>query len=857
MSFTFTQPVFLWGVLLLGIVLGTYARSLLKLSKQRSRLIAGIRIAMFLLLVLGLSGLTLTYPTQRKTALFLLDESLSIDEAARTLAIDFVHQAIENLNATKTQTDTWVIPFASRPDIVTYAKDFLRSDMKRTTSELNRNETNIAAAIEQAAAVVPHDRVASIVLLSDGNETLGSAIETAKKLTIPVSVITLPGSVKQEVQVTAVRLPERVRQGEPFTTQVVLWSSCRTQATITLSRDGIVVGRETKTLTPGETIVRFPCRVSSHRQEVYTATLEPQIDTILANNTASNIVFIGGKPRVLFIDDDQHGIREYTSILRQGSMEVTTRPPSGIPSRLEELNNFDLVILSNVPASQLSAEQMKLLAHYVHDLGGGLLVAGGNRAFGPGGYVETKLDEILPVTSLIDRESEKPSLAVCLVLDRSGSMGGQKLSLATKAATSAAELLENDLLGVVAFDRKPTVVWDMQKQPYDQQRYQAAITSRLAQLTAGAGTSIYPALVEAFNQLDRVEAKRKHVILLTDGHSEPGDFDGILERMTAGNITLSTVGLGEADTQLLEHMARNGHGRFYSCKDVTETLPQIFVQETNLVGNSNIQEEPLTAKISTAVAPVRGIDFATAPPLLGFVTTKIKPASQSILETDSGKPLLAWRQYGLGMCGVFTSDVHSIWSADWLSWSSFPPLWQGMARRIMRRPDESGIKIAFRHNDSQLELALDAMDQQGRFLNDHTAVATLTDSEGSTVQTKLIQTAPGYYEGSLPWPIRQGVYYVQATLRKHSGEHGVLTSSRGLVVGCSPELLARKPNDLLMKTIAQETGGQINPKPSEILAPVASRYVNISVPLWPWLFMTALFLYFPELILRRTATREE
>ena len=298
-------------------------------------------------------------------------------------------------------------------------------------------------------------------------------------------------------------------------------------------------------------------------------------------------------------------------------------------------------------------------------------------------------------------------------------------------------------------------------------------------------------------------------------------------------------------------------GRFYSCKDVTETIPQIFVQETKLVGNSLIQEEPLTAKVATDVAPVRGIDFAKAPPLLGFVTTKIKPAGQSILETDSDKPLLAWRQYGLGMCGVFTSDVHSIWSADWLSWSSFPPLWQGMARRIMRRPDESGIQIAFRHNDSQLELALDAMDQQGRFLNDHTAVATLIDSEGSTVQTELIQTAPGYYEGSFPWPTRQGVYYVQATLQKHSGEYGVLTSSRGLVVGCSPESLARKPNDLLMKTVAQETGGQINPKPSEILTPVASRYVNISVPLWPWLFMTALFLYFPELILRRTATREE
>ena len=393
----------------------------------------------------------------------------------------------------------------------------------------------------------------------------------------------------------------------------------------------------------------------------------------------------------------------------------------------------------------------------------------------------------------------------------------------------------------------------MQK-PSRTQYNPTTLANLLGQITAGAGTSIYPALAEAFNQLDRVEAKRKHVILLTDGHSEPGNFDELIRHMAAQGITLSAVGLGEADTLLLKRMTQNGHGRFYSCKDA-QTIPRIFVQETSLVDHSTMCEEPFEAKIAADVALVRGIDFTTAPPLLGFTTTKMKPDGQCILETDSGKPLLAWRSCGLGMCGVFTSDVRSIWSADWLSWSGFTPLWQSLARRMMRRPNEPGMNIAFRRNGRKLELALDAMDQQGRFLNGQSAAVTLTDAQGSTVKTNLEQTAPGYYEGSLPWPTQQGIFQIQATLQKHADEHELLTSYRGLVIGCRDELLTRGPNSSFLNSLAQQTGGMVNPTPSEILAPVAGRRVNRSISLWPWLWTAALLLYFPELILRRTASR--
>lgn len=850
MSLAFTQPVVLWGVLLIGIVLLIRGWSLVKLSKGRTVLITAIRVAIVLLLVLGLSGMTLVYPARQKTVLFLLDESLSIDESARDFAVDFVKRSVEGLRAKGARTESWsVMSFASQPGELVGVKDFLRRGSSRVMLESERGQTNLSAVLEQASVLFPADRVPLIVLLSDGNETVMDALATVGKLKIPVSTVTLPGPVEPDVQVGEVRVPSQVRQGEPFSIEVVLWSNCRAEAEIILYRDGIVVGREKKSLVPGETILRFERIATNRRQEIYTAQIQSATDTVLDNNLGSNIVFVGVKPRILFIDADQRSVREYVSILRRGGMDVVVRPPEGIPSRLEELNDFDLIILSNVSAWELNSSRMKLLGRYVHDSGGGLLVAGGDQAFGPGGYADTELDSILPVSSRLDRESQEPSLAVCLVLDRSGSMGGRKLKLASQAARSTAELLgENDLLGVVMFDREPSLVWGMQKA-----RRIEPLVERISQIEAGAGTSIYPALVEGFNQLDRVEAKRKHLILLSDGHSEPGDFDGIVEQMTARGVTVSTIGVGQADSQLLERMARGGHGRFYSCKDF-ETIPRIFVQETNLVNNSPVREEPFVPKISSAVELVRGVDFETAPPLLGFVTTVMKPNGRKILQTDSGKPLLAWCQYGLGICCVFTSDVRSIWSADWLSWSGFPPVWQGLARRIMRRPEESGIRTDFRRNGEQLEIAVDALDQQGRFLNARRATASLTDPHGNAIQTTLIQTAPGYYEASFPWPNRQGVYHVRTTLARDDEES---VSNRGVVIGCPAELLVRGPNTSLLKSLAVESGGLVNPGPLDVLTPAAARYARGVVPLWPWLFAMALFLYFPELILRRLASRSE
>ena len=112
---------------------------------------------------------------------------------------------------------------------------------------------------------------------------------------------------------------------------------------------------------------------------------------------------------------------------------LDVRPASGAPNDFADLQSYDLVMIDNVPATDLSPEQMKLLSSYVRDFGGGFIMLGGDQAFGLGGYFRTPIEDILPVQCDFQKEKENPSLGMLLVMDRSGSMTGPKIEMAKEA----------------------------------------------------------------------------------------------------------------------------------------------------------------------------------------------------------------------------------------------------------------------------------------------------------------------------------------------------------------------------------------------------------------------------------------
>lgn len=869
----------------------------------RSQRIAslGLRAVIVVLLIAAACGPILLRATDQQLLIFAVDRSESIDDTARTRADEFIAEAlaanssgdveIQFMEFTESPGDIlreWPPPseMATGEGVAVSASnsedtgespaDELSTDAADAGSETDadddsggtpeiaetaepiasdsssrepapRRGTNVTAALRTAMAAMPPSRVPRIVLLSDGNPTEGGdARALVAEAGVPVWTVPLPVRSEPEVQLTRVQAPTQVRQGQPFYVEVIVSSNHDTQGYIDLYRGDIRIGEETTdpvSIRKGENRFRFRQSVQGKRQQTFAARLRGFEDTLLDNNESSTVVYAEGRPRVLLIDPDVDQTDSLRWALDEQSIDVEVRPPEGIPRDLGELQGYECLVLSNVAATVMSMRQMDLIRIYVQDLGGGFIMLGGDESFGLGGYYRTQIEEILPVRSNFEKEREKPSLAMMLVVDKSGSMGGQKIELAKDAARAAVELLSpRDAVGVIAFDGQSYVVSELRTAAD-----QGAITDAISTIEASGGTNMYPAMVDAFDALVGASARLKHVIMMTDGVSTPGDFEGAAGDMAASRITLSTVALGEgASGDLLEELAQIGGGRYYFC-DSAESVPQVFAKETVEASKSAINELPFVPQLVRPTSVLEGIDPELAPLLLGYVVTRPKPTAEFILASEVGDPLLVWWRYGLGMSVAFTSDAKSRWAAEWLSWPDFGTFWAQIIRHAMRKDESRGIYVEVDQQGDQARITMDAVDELGRFIDDAETTLTMIDPRLRREQLTLQQTAPGRFEATVPTPQR-GDYHIDLAQRRTDGS--AVRSSRGVTVGYSDELRLLPPGESLLQQIASLSNGRYDPAPEAVLEP-DERSAREPHPLWPWLLMTAMVIFVADVALRR------
>ncbi|MEZ6046869.1 MAG: VWA domain-containing protein [Planctomycetaceae bacterium] len=862
-----THPFWLLLFLGLPVLVVYFYRSLVDFTNRQRLFSLIIRMMICSLLILSLAGLTLLTPTKELFVVVAVDESLSIGNEAEKVVAKFLEQT----GNAEGDHEIRYVPFATQPGLVqAELKPLIEKQDEEEPEQLPESEpagvienetpaetkpakksdkpdpregTNIAQVIETARAAMPPHYVPRIVLLTEGNETAGSALETAAYSEIPIYTVPLPSREDPEVQVSEVIVPAQVAQGEPFFVEVVINSNHDDEVDIQMYRGPHKVVSETQKIKAGENRFQFRQTVDRERLAEFSAAIEPRSDTFVDNNQASGLVYAIGKPRVLLIDSQPDQSQHLAWALEEEGINVDTRPPAGIPDTLADLQNYEAILISNVPATDLSTRQMDITRTYVADLGGGLIMLGGDQSFGLGGYYKTVIEEVLPVRSDFEKEKEKPSLAMVLIIDKSGSMGGPKIELAKEAAVSAVELLgPRDQIGVIAFEGSS--YWASEIRPRSEK---STLVSNIRSIEAGGGTTMYPAMEMAFTALQSVAAKLKHVIILTDGHSSPGDFAGISQTMSSARITLSTVGVGEgADQNLLEQIAQIGKGRYYFTSDPS-SIPQIFAKETMTASKSAINEEPFIPQQIRATPVLDEVDMASAPFLLGYVITRPKATSEIILSTEAGDPLLVWWRYGLGMSVAFTSDANNRWAAEWLSWPGFSKFWAQLIRNTMRKSDSRGVSVELTQHDQLASLELDAVDLTGRFLNNAETDLTLIDPQLNKQNLQLNQIGPGKYKTSFD-VLQPGAYHLELT-QKQSGQVQ-FQQSRGMIVGYPDELRLKPTNHELLESLAEMSGGKFNPSAEEVFRN-ESESVGRPTPLWPYLLALALLLFLLDVALRR------
>ncbi len=849
-----TRPFLLLLLLLLPLLYYGFRRSLVDLSRTQRVISLITRIIIVILLILSVADVQYLKTDDKLAVMFLADISDSISDDGLTKATDYVNEALKLQDGNQ---QSGLIAFTDKAEVVRALlkngddpdAELELTEVKQTwleTDEDAGDTTNIAQAIETAWGTFPANANKRIVLITDGVETQGDAVHTAlrgKDFGIQIDTVPIYPSDEPEVMVQKLGMPAQVKQGAPFNVEVLIHSNHEDVAEIRLFKNKFEAAKQEARLEEGENRVIFTQTAMESGTLTYDALCRSTKDTRYDNNRALGIISVSGKPKVLLIDENESQARYLTRALEDAKIRVDVRNGLGVPNELADLQNYELVIFSNVPANRLTQNQMELIRTYVQDLGGGFMMLGSENSFGLGGYYKTPIETILPVQTDTEKKKETPSLAIVLVIDKSGSMGGIKIELAKVAARATVELLgKRDKIGVVAFDGSP--FWIAKMHDASDKMY---LSDQIGSITAGGGTNLYPALEQAYFALTETTAKLKHVIVLSDGQSQDGDWYGIASSMRNERITISTVGIGSgADMNLLGNLANWGGGRDYFTQD-PYSIPQIFAKETVTASKSAIIDEPFIPQRIKPTQVLSGIDLELAPFLLGYVATQPRPTAEVFLVSDRGDPLLASWQYGLGKSVAFTSDAKARWASDWLDWGGYGKFWTQLVRDTMRKATLSNFQAEIKKEKGVAHLAIDALDDAGDFLNQLESDVSLISPDLKKKQLAVTQTAPGRYE--LDFPTQDVGPYFLNVMQKQSGEV-VNNQVTGTVVSYPQEYLVHNADDALLTQLAAVSGGKFNASVEDAFRPPEEQ-VALRIHLWRPFLITALFLLLVDIALRR------
>ncbi len=865
-----SAPAYLALLLTLPLVVLMSRRSLASLGVTRRWVAVVARALVIIAVAFALADPEWVKQTDDQTVAFAIDQSDSVPREQRQAAFEFVERATDRMRPG--QDRVAVLSFADRPVVDQLPRPSLSPTA--ADADVQRYQTDLASALQMGLAVFQGDTARRLVVLSDGNETRGSAADQANQyaaLGIPIDVAPLQFAHDAEVLVEQLVAPAAAERDDVAELQLVVRSQRATTARLTLYRNDRFVDLDPRTasesipitLSAGPNRFAIPVELNEPGVHRFRAVVEPDNpadDAIVVNNEAQAFTVVGAPTRVLIVSqqasdgEPDRSAAQLGAALDRSGIEHELVPLSNLPNDAAALADTSAMILSNLSALAIGRQRLDMLASYVRDQGGGLIVIGGDDAYSVGGYAHTPLEEILPVETARDK-LKLLSLSMVIVIDRSGSMSGEKLAMARQAAIGSTQLLSRlDRLGVVAFDTMSQWV-----APLQSAQNKSSLIRAISSIGEGGGTDMYPALEMAERALLNTEANLRHMIVLTDGQSAPGPFEELAERCRDARITISTIAVGDgADQQLLERIARLSGGRMYVAHSA-QPLPQIFARETILASRSGIYEEPFAPVMRPTIDERILVGFGGGvPPLRGHVITAAKPLAQAplIRPTEEGAdPILAYWQVGLGRTVAFTSGLWDQWGPEWVAWPGFPKLWSQAVRYAARpgNPGDLEVETVVRGGEARLVISADHLptDVQTSLAVAGRVIAPNFGSE----PLALRRTAVDRYEASFPLDA-PGAYLINLPYTyEDNGETRSGVIRTGVVQSYSPEYRVLQHNQATLVELAERTGGRVLSLEDTAAIFDPSRITPVSVrrPVWEDLLRITLLLFLLDVAVRRIA----
>ena len=722
--------------------------------------------------------------------------------------------------------------------------------------DVDRDGSNLREAIEKSAAFVEEGVPAKMLVMSDGLFTAPPDISSTA-----VDTFLQSRPFAHDLFVAGVDAPASVAPNAPV--PITAWASSAETTTnsYALLRGTNVVARGTKVFRPGLTPLVFRDFAGRAGIRRYSIEVAPsKDDPCHGNNSASMLVKVEGRRPLLYLTDEPEASAAET--IRRGGVPVEVHEAKSFRGGLAALEDYGGVLLDNVPAKDFQPSFLRELASYATDLGRGVALAGGERSFGPGGWYKTAVEDILPVSLELRQEHRKFSIALAIVMDRSGSMmagaggGRTKMDMANLGAAGAMDMLTSlDEIAVIAVDSQPHIILAMQYADEAQSRRNDILGIR----SMGGGIFVEEGITAGLRELSRASAETKHLILFADAADaeEPGDFRSYLAKATAAGITVSVIGLGtesDCDAKLLREIAEAGNGTCQFESDAKE-IPRLFMQDTYLVAKTAMCTNLTPVKTTSSLRQLSDVLPAKLAPVGGYNLTYIRDDAETAIftEDDEHAPVLAFRRAGAGRTLAFTGEMAGKHAAPLMTSKDGAEIATAVARWTLgdgeteqsgfhfeRRVEAGGIRITAVADEAN---PLTAVPNSGLRL------VTLLDRGGDGV-TRV--------EDALRW---ESSDTLSAFVPLYGNETAfpIVTLPDGKTVALAPACLPHPAEfhrhhdpaagERAMRRLSERTKGRVRTSFDDIWDDLPA--VRTTVPLAPWIYTFAAFAFLASVFVRR------